>query len=1268
MDKRTAQGAIVSGVILLLFSVLWLLWMCAWSMSSLSNPDSFYTTVGKMSENPGIGTWFGIVLFSAGLVLTVYGLGNVGQSATPLSKGGTGAALPDPVAGPPVIEDAPASLPDAGDRAVSGAEAPSPPPAVDPERSAAAGPAAGPHPVFSHPSSGPTGQHPDVPWPIASGVTLLLFSGCLLLGIYGSMPQPSNSEIARGIERTFAASPYPVVKVRRNPDTIPPNSDVFYTTGNRMFEHSGIGTSFGLALFLAGSVLIVYGIALAKLTAPPSSKGGTGGALPDPVAAPPVIDNAPASQPDAYGRAVSGAEAPSPPSAVGRECPPVAGPPAGPDPILPHLSNGPAEQDPGVPWPIVRVRQTGWIRKRKEVVRIHPHEVSLLRTGEPITDQLLESTATNTGKGCLQTIEAQRIRSVRVTRVGFVSTSSLWSRYLVRSDSGKLMFRVPDRDNEHVIRALRELAGDRFTERPRRWPAGGELFLAAMLLGSIALLALGVALDRVVRLRAWVPAWILLVFGVLGVLVLVASRSRSEYRTSRPPRRRWRGLRPRWPIRSPILGWSIKCVSLLYLLYLLTFGAPVSLDKGPSPDGRRDTSPFLVGEVTMLWAVPGIVALAVGQRLCLQTFRPRGHPDPRAPVLFLRAFDDDGKRTFQPTGQLAHLHGIFSYKMVWSSSVKLFVWVVHPVKLIKMFLNLETYTAEELLASAFRPCGPFVAIGRPGDYFATSGADRMYVDDAAWQDVVLDYLKTSQAVILQPAETDGVRWEMERVFAQVPRHRVLLSLLNFKDRPNLYEKFRDWLSREYGIRLGVSVPFQETPCFVYFEPGGTVCYQPVCYRSPLVWTFVGNAVDTARTFYSFVQGLAGSRRDPPREPLRRRGHATLSIAVASVTFGFLFLLGSAGAMLRYHGAVARDVVQGGLRRIAPLGARFVTPESVYRGKRMPYEFRLSSDWKSVPVPREEKLGEYLFEYQGGLGKLLVSAQPGGTLSDLYSESLPTGLRDNVERQVRQMVPNATITLVGDRWVAANGVQWREISLRQRYGPAAAEMKRLLFYSGPDGFLVVMILLPDFDHYNETADSIVSTIKAPETALDELLRVCATSPMVLHRGKRLRYSLSLRNSWHAAVVTNKPNAAGQVGGNLLDSGIETIEHHFELDKKGFAEIDVSVEQGTIPFDALDAVARDTLASFRHGMQGAMSGFRLRFDPQKPNVVHVGGQKWAEFRTKVSVSRGEMSSDFWLVQRATNHSGHSVMLWGRIMKDHPEIRRTVFEALDGVRFDD
>jgi hypothetical protein len=217
------------------------------------------------------------------------------------------------------------------------------------------------------------------------------------------------------------------------------------------------------------------------------------------------------------------------------------------------------------------------------------------------------------------------------------------------------------------------------------------------------------------------------------------------------------------------------------------------------------------------------------------------------------------------------------------------VFLIHPAKLLRTFFNADTYSAEELLGAAFRRCGPFVAIGRPGERLTTPGADRMYVLDEEWQNIVLNYLKRCQAVVLQPAQSEGVHWEMEQIFALVPRNRVLVSMLNFKDRPTLYEGFRSWLIKRHGIELPISLPFRDTPYLVYFEGDGTARLQPICYRSPLLWTFVGDAVDTGRTFDTFIRGVHGDTRDLPHQQRKYRGHAALSIPTVAVVWVVFFL-------------------------------------------------------------------------------------------------------------------------------------------------------------------------------------------------------------------------------------------------------------------------------------------------------------------------------------------------------------------------------------------
>ena len=174
---------------------------------------------------------------------------------------------------------------------------------------------------------------------------------------------------------------------------------------------------------------------------------------------------------------------------------------------------------------------------------------------------------------------------------------------------------------------------------------------------------------------------------------------------------------------------------------------------------------------------------------------------------------------------------------------------------------------------------------------ATPGADRMYVTETEWKQVVVSYLAKSQVVVLQPSKAEGVRWEIQQVFAKYPRNRILLSMLNFKDRPNDYEDFKSSMAQNHGIKLLLSVPFLDTPSFVYLESDGTVFCQQVCYRSPLLWSFIGNAVDIGRTFDSFLKGLQGGHRDPPMSPKRHFGHVIVSyyIAIVLAILGYIIM-------------------------------------------------------------------------------------------------------------------------------------------------------------------------------------------------------------------------------------------------------------------------------------------------------------------------------------------------------------------------------------------
>ena len=278
-----------------------------------------------------------------------------------------------------------------------------------------------------------------------------------------------------------------------------------------------------------------------------------------------------------------------------------------PDPQYP---SGEAQNDsPDLPWPIVRVRRLGW-GKKKEVACLRPDGISLLVTREPITDELVDGNKANPEGDRFIRIDREKIRSVRVKRVGFITASSLWARFVVETDEETHEFRVPDRESPHVLQALQQIVGDRFRERPSRQPSGGELGLAVLAATSIALVAIA-------GLPAGTFGVIGLIFVVLAIAALRRDQSRSEYRLDHPspPLRRRRQASGRRPFRSLILGWGSKIAGLTYLMCVLLFWN-VKLDQH-----------FSFNWLGMFVLIsPGLVALTIGYRFACTPLSPGSIP------------------------------------------------------------------------------------------------------------------------------------------------------------------------------------------------------------------------------------------------------------------------------------------------------------------------------------------------------------------------------------------------------------------------------------------------------------------------------------------------------------------------------------------------------------------------------------------------------------------------------------------------------------------
>ena len=138
-------------------------------------------------------------------------------------------------------------------------------------------------------------------------------------------------------------------------------------------------------------------------------------------------------------------------------------------------------------------------------------------------------------------------------------------------------------------------------------------------------------------------------------------------------------------------------------------------------------------DVLGAWATLGLILAACalifsGLRLFQRAKRfdaPSGarvlSDDKRAPVLYLRSFEDDPK--------VARRVGIAGFK-----------------------LNNE----EEDIAEIVGALGPFVAIGRPGEMLPYAGAARLYVGEGDWHERVQTLLSLARLVILRAGDTSGL--------------------------------------------------------------------------------------------------------------------------------------------------------------------------------------------------------------------------------------------------------------------------------------------------------------------------------------------------------------------------------------------------------------------------------------------------------------------------------------------------------------------------------
>ena len=156
---------------------------------------------------------------------------------------------------------------------------------------------------------------------------------------------------------------------------------------------------------------------------------------------------------------------------------------------------------------------------------------------------------------------------------------------------------------------------------------------------------------------------------------------------------------------------------------------------------RLQQSPNALASVIALIGV--VVTLAATAVLRLARARGRGgaertrRRDPRAPVLYLRSFNDDD----------VALPCVLSARRPF----------------LELFTLRTTDPFEESLAWELGTYGPVTAVGRPGGTTHTLGAARELFSDDTWQTHVVERMSAAGSIAVVIGETPGLDWEIETI-------------------------------------------------------------------------------------------------------------------------------------------------------------------------------------------------------------------------------------------------------------------------------------------------------------------------------------------------------------------------------------------------------------------------------------------------------------------------------------------------------------------------
>ena len=341
----------------------------------------------------------------------------------------------------------------------------------------------------------------------------------------------------------------------------------------------------------------------------------------------------------------------------------------------------------------------------------------------------------------------------------------------------------------------------------------------------------------------------------------------------------------------------------------------------------------------------------------------------------------------------------------------------------------------------------------------------------------------------------------------------------------------------------------------------------------------------------------------------------------------------------------------------------------YSGKRVSYRFRLGEEWAEQPIPATAINTEYFLDHNG-FAKLEVMALGKSPISDLYAEEFPESIRSSIEQNLRASVPLAKAEMIDHGWVEVNDVQWRSISLKQQY-PTASELRYVLFTAGPEGSVVIHLIVPNDERAIKLRDEVLGAFEAPASDIDRISDLTTNASLQTFRSTKSGLTARLSQAWSPMDVSSVKDEMREAS-DALGELVSNTDLAFRLGQGPVYGATLETEVVPVGPDELDPVAfqeqdcKDVLQVRRTAMESAFPGFEVSMSLRQFRTVSMAGAKWLEIRYVQSLKRDPIHDRNLVIQRLTQRGDTLVAITCGIKMQHPEIERLATEAVGSFSF--